>query len=126
VRYRVISEYEFDVASPSEAAFLAYKASKSMAISDASFSVLSDMERFERVTVAQSAPFEMLTDREHQVAKLVMSGADNASIAGELGITCRTVKAHVAHMFDKLGVPNRVSMATLLLRAHRKSQAVAQ
>ena len=52
-----------------------------------------------------------ITDRECQVLSLLAEGECNASIAGQLGITEKTVKSHVSHLLDKLGMPSRVHLA---------------
>jgi len=41
----------------------------------------------------------------------VATGADNVTIAMALGITPRTVKAHLMALYRKLGVENRVQLA---------------
>ncbi len=54
---------------------------------------------------------ERLTLREREVLGLVAGGADNLQISARLGITERTVKAHVSNLYRKLGAQNRVEMA---------------
>lgn len=61
----------------------------------------------------RTSPLERLTLREREVLSLVASGADNLQISARLGITERTVKAHVSNLYRKLGVQNRVEMAML-------------
>jgi two-component system, NarL family, nitrate/nitrite response regulator NarL len=57
-------------------------------------------------------PFAELTPREKEVLSLVAGGADNLKIAAILEITERTVKAHVAAIYRKLGAPeNRAQLA---------------
>lgn len=48
-----------------------------------------------------------LTDRELEVLRLVAAGMRNREIARELVVTLDTVKKHVSHIFEKLGVVNR-------------------
>lgn len=50
-----------------------------------------------------------LTERELQVLACVASGSSNREIATTLGITEPTVKAHLVHVFEKLGVENRTA-----------------
>ena len=57
---------------------------------------------------------EMLTDREQEVAKTIVAGASNKEIARQLGITERTVKAHVGAILDKLQVRDRLQLALLI------------
>ena len=52
-----------------------------------------------------------LTARERQVLGEVGNGADNLKIAAMLGISERTVKAHVAALYQKLAADNRVQLA---------------
>jgi two-component system, NarL family, nitrate/nitrite response regulator NarL len=57
---------------------------------------------------------EVLTSRELQVARTLASGASNKEIAGLLGITERTVKAHVGAILEKLDVRDRLQLAMLI------------
>lgn len=55
-----------------------------------------------------------LTAREQEVVRLVRQGLSYKSIAEELFISERTVNKHVQHVFEKLGVANRVQLINLL------------
>jgi DNA-binding NarL/FixJ family response regulator len=59
-----------------------------------------------------------LTKREQEVVACVLKGWDNQLIAEELGCSLATVKKHVNHVFEKLGLHSR---AALLTRAARPS-----
>jgi two-component system NarL family response regulator len=48
-----------------------------------------------------------LTPREMAALRLMADGKANKEIAGELGISERTVKTHLGHLFEKLGVTSR-------------------
>ncbi|MBC7893903.1 MAG: response regulator transcription factor [Cytophagaceae bacterium] len=50
-----------------------------------------------------------ITKREATVLECVARGDSNKAIAAALGITEPTVKAHLVHIFEKLGVENRTS-----------------
>lgn len=52
-----------------------------------------------------------LTDREREVAQLTANANSNADIAQQLGITERTVKAHLTAIFEKLEVADRLQLA---------------
>ncbi len=52
-----------------------------------------------------------LTQREKAVAQRAAIGHSNQAIAEALGITERTVRAHLSAAFDKLGVSDRLMLA---------------
>lgn len=58
----------------------------------------------------EQADLSMLTEREHQVAMEVVTGLLNKEVANKLGITERTVKAHLVAVFEKLGVRDRMQL----------------
>jgi DNA-binding NarL/FixJ family response regulator len=60
---------------------------------------------------------ELLTGRETSVLNLLAKGRTNQQIARELNIAEATVRTHVSHILDKLGVGNRVEAALHALRA---------
>jgi DNA-binding NarL/FixJ family response regulator len=51
------------------------------------------------------------TSREKEVLKMLVTGCSNKEIAAPLGIEERTVKAHVAKLMRKAGVPNRILLS---------------
>ena len=66
--------------------------------------VLLESRRSRRDTVT-------LTDREREVLLQVRSGLANKQIARKLGISERTVKAHLTSVFQRLGVTDRTQAA---------------
>lgn len=60
-----------------------------------------------------SPPRGDLTPREREVLTLICRGRSNKLIARELGISEKTVKAHVGHVLAKLGVSDRTQAALL-------------
>jgi DNA-binding NarL/FixJ family response regulator len=56
---------------------------------------------------------ERLTRREQEVLELIAGGRSNKRIAFELGISEKTVKAHVGRVLAKLGVSDRTEAAVL-------------
>jgi DNA-binding NarL/FixJ family response regulator len=57
-----------------------------------------------------------LSEREREVLRLIVEGNDNATIASMLIISPHTVKNHVASIFEKLGVANRLQASVEALR----------
>jgi DNA-binding NarL/FixJ family response regulator len=57
-----------------------------------------------------SAP-DQLTGREREVLLMVRDGLPNKTIARRLGISERTVKAHLTHVFQRLDVTDRTQAA---------------
>ena len=57
---------------------------------------------------------EVLSQRERQVAEAASRGSTNKEIARTMGITERTVKAHLSAVFDKLGVRDRMQLSLLV------------
>jgi DNA-binding NarL/FixJ family response regulator len=59
---------------------------------------------------------ERLSEREIDILRLVAGGMNNKAIARELLISESTVKAHLLHIFAKLGVADRTAAVTTALR----------
>lgn len=62
------------------------------------------------------APPVALTQREKQVAELLVEGASNKVIARRLSISVHTAKFHVAAVLEKLGARNRSDAVAIALR----------
>jgi len=54
-----------------------------------------------------------LTERERQIMHLVSEGLSNKEIGRRLNVTDGTIKVHLHHIFQKLDISNRTSLATL-------------
>ncbi len=57
-----------------------------------------------------------LSDRELEVLQLLADGHTNREIAEKLFISAQTVKTHIAHIFEKLGVRDRAEAVASALR----------
>lgn len=62
------------------------------------------------------APGLDLTEREHDVLKLMIEGLNNTQIAGKLTVSPSTIKSHVSNILSKLHVSSRTEAVTLALR----------
>jgi ATP/maltotriose-dependent transcriptional regulator MalT len=69
---------------------------------------------------------ETLTEREREVARLVVDRKTNPEIAAELFLSPKTVETHIRNMFRKLGVVSRVEIARAIERADREERAPSQ
>src|SRR5215210_2961861 len=68
---------------------------------------------------ADGAGVEALTERERQVARLVVDRRTNREIAQELFLSPKTVETHMRNIFRKLEVSSRVEVARAIERADR-------
>ncbi len=66
--------------------------------------------------------FKTLSEREQQIAQKILAGMQNKLIAAELGITERTVKAHLTAIYKKLNVRNRLELTLKLQQADRRER----
>jgi DNA-binding NarL/FixJ family response regulator len=62
-----------------------------------------------------------LTERELQVARLVVDRRTNREIAAELYLSLKTVESHMRNLFRKLDVSSRVEVARTIEHAERSA-----
>lgn len=72
---------------------------------------------------ADGAGIDLLTERELQVAQLVVDRKTNPEIAAELFLSNKTVESHLRNIFRKMDVASRVELARAIERAAREPSA---
>jgi len=71
--------------------------------------------RYQRAV--QADPLALLTPREREIAKLIAQGVNGGQIGRLLVIEHGTVKVHIAHILEKLGVHTQGAIGFALGRA---------
>jgi len=71
------------------------------------------------MTARRAGGHNKLSDREATVLALIGEGLSNRDIADRLSLSEATVKSHVSHILDKLGLRNRAQLA-LYAAKHEK------
>jgi ATP/maltotriose-dependent transcriptional regulator MalT len=74
-----------------------------------------DLARLDALTPREPAPGG-LSAREVEVLRFIAAGKSNRDIAGELGISEKTVARHVSNIFTKLGLGSRTAAAAYAYR----------
>ena len=78
-------------------------------------SVLAPAVAARLMTRMRAPAEEKLSAREIEVLQLLAGGASNKEIGKSLHISTATVKTHLIHIYDKLGVDNRTAAVTVAL-----------
>ena len=65
---------------------------------------------------SSSALLARLTERELEVLRALATGATIAEIAGDLGITTKTLRNHISNTYHKLGIYDRAQAVILAVR----------
>ncbi len=84
------------------------------------------LARASQGTPEPGAGLDALTARERQVASLVTGGHTNRQIAHRLGVSDKTVEAHLARVFAKLGVASRAAVASVVARSRTVSGLISE
>ena len=66
----------------------------------------------------EATPVQKLTRRELQIVAAIVEGASNKDMSQQFNLSEQTVKNHLSHIFDKVGVSNRLELA--LYAVHHK------
>jgi DNA-binding NarL/FixJ family response regulator len=77
------------------------------------------VQRRTRPGMTDAEGLAALTEREQQVAGLVVDRNTNPEIAAELFLSLKTVETHLRNIFRKVGVSSRVELARAVERARR-------
>jgi DNA-binding NarL/FixJ family response regulator len=75
----------------------------------------------QRNAAAAENVLAVLTDREREIMRLVSEGLSNKAIARRLHISHGTIKVHLHHMYQKLGINNRTVLAALAISRRQAS-----
>ena len=87
--------------------------------------IYAAMGAAERYAAREAAPpsgddrLRVLSERQRQIAELVVRGATNRGIAGRLHISEHTVEHHVSNVFARLGVRSRAQLTALIVGGRR-------
>ena len=73
--------------------------------------LIDEISHIPEVSEQQRRAAKTLSPKELEVAKMVSHGATNKMIARNMNITERTVKAHLTTIFQKMNLPDRLSLA---------------
>jgi DNA-binding NarL/FixJ family response regulator len=65
---------------------------------------------------------KLLTQRERDIVRLIVSGSSNKQVANALDITERTVKGHLSNIFQKLDVPDRLRLVLYMSEGQPPAQ----
>lgn len=78
--------------------------------------VISEMSSQEQTCLIRNFTIaERLTERESEIASLLITGKTYRMIAGELHVSENTVKTHVKNIYSKAGVQSRTELMNILL-----------
>jgi DNA-binding NarL/FixJ family response regulator len=72
--------------------------------------VVKTLEDIGPVRLVNAKGIPLLTRREEQIVSMVAEGLPNSEISSKLSLSAHTVKNHLFHIYEKLGVSNRVEL----------------
>jgi two-component system nitrate/nitrite response regulator NarL len=68
------------------------------------------------IRMRRTSDAPVLTDREQEILRLIAEGKSLPAIAKELFLGVTTVKTHVQHLYEKLGVSDRAAAVAVAMR----------
>lgn len=81
--------------------------------------LVESMRRGARPSPASSRSSAVeFTPRQREIVSAIVAGGTNRDIAKQFSISATTVKYHLTHMFEKVGVSNRIELARFAMQ-HR-------
>ncbi|RME51603.1 MAG: DNA-binding response regulator [Caldilineae bacterium] len=86
--------------------------------------MLQRLRRAEKL--AEAGAFRALSRREKEVLLLVSQGKSNQEIARTLTLSEKTVRNHITNLLNKLGLNNRVELATYAVKHHLAAHLQAE
>ena len=96
---------------------LLHKHLSAVLINHVYLSVLSEMPLAEQNKLTPGfAQLENLSERERQVAALLLQGKTYRTIAGDLYISENTVKTHIKNIYSKFNIQKRAELIELILK----------
>lgn len=85
--------------------------------------LISALERVSPARVTNAKGDELLTKRELEVVSLVADGMSNRDISACLKLSEHTVKNHLFHIFEKLGISSRVELVLYMVSQRERMAA---
>ena len=77
--------------------------------------IVNALRQVTSLRVVDAKGENLLTKREEDLVRLVADGLGNRDIARQLNLSENTVKNYMFHVFDKLGISNRVELVLYAL-----------
>ena len=65
---------------------------------------------------SQSDPIPVLSERQRALLRLLLQGQDNKTIAGELGLSLKTVENNLTQLYQIIGVQSRLEAVNFIMR----------
>ena len=82
--------------------------------------VIEAFTKLAPLRVINASGERLLTKREEHVVRLLGEGLQNREIAQELNLSEHTIKNHLFHIYDKLGVSSRVELILYAVSSTRR------